>query len=113
MIIHPCHKFILYMQICYVHLDQIEHLSIQAVLCHSSCSESVNQIADDIYHCTFCECDCDYDKCICSFQLCMSVTDESGKVFAWCISQTASELLQISPEEFLALPEVKFFFFSF
>ncbi|XP_078148697.1 nucleic acid-binding proteins superfamily [Carex rostrata] len=91
--------------ICHVHLDQIEQFSIQAVLCHSSCSEPVNQRADGLYHCTFCECDCDCDKCICSFELHIYVSDESGKVFAWCTGQTASELLQISPDEFLALPE--------
>ncbi|KAJ4795392.1 Nucleic acid-binding proteins superfamily [Rhynchospora pubera] len=91
--------------ICQVHLDQVEHFNIQVLLCHSVCSEPVNQRSDGLYYCKFCECDCDYDKCTYIFQLQISVTDESGKVYAWCVGLTASELLQISPEEFLELPE--------
>ncbi|RLN38625.1 uncharacterized protein C2845_PM01G25140 [Panicum miliaceum] len=39
------------------------------------------------------------------FQLHLTITDDSAKVFAWCVGQTAIEFLQISPDEYLELPE--------
>ena len=41
-----------------------------------------------------------------TFHLKITLADESTKVFAWCIGQTATELLQISPDEFNELSEV-------
>lgn len=40
------------------------------------------------------------------FHLKITIADESTKVFAWCTGQTATELLQISPDEFNELSEV-------
>lgn len=41
-----------------------------------------------------------------AFHLKITLADESTKVFAWCTGQTATELLQISPDEFNELSEV-------
>ncbi|KAJ3669300.1 hypothetical protein LUZ60_011250 [Juncus effusus] len=90
-------------QICCVNLDQVHN--IHAILCHHPCGESASQISHDLYSCQFCHCEFDYNKCSYSFQLQIAVKDESGEIFASCIGQTASELLQISPDEFLNLPE--------
>lgn len=40
------------------------------------------------------------------FHLEINVADGSSSVFTWSTGQTASELLQISPDEFYELPEV-------
>jgi hypothetical protein len=36
----------------------------------------------------------------------LTITDTSAKIFAWCVGQTAVEFLQISPDEYMELPEV-------
>ncbi|GJM97149.1 hypothetical protein PR202_ga14054 [Eleusine coracana subsp. coracana] len=35
----------------------------------------------------------------------LTITDDSEKILAWCVGQTAVEFLQISPDEYLELPE--------
>ncbi|KAH7516652.1 hypothetical protein FEM48_Zijuj10G0157800 [Ziziphus jujuba var. spinosa] len=40
-----------------------------------------------------------------SFYLRVTLADGSGKVFAWSTGPAATELLQISPDEFYKLPE--------
>ena len=45
-----------------------------------------------------------------TFDLKITLADDSAKIFAWCTGQTAAELLQISPDEFCELPEVKIVF---
>uniref|UniRef100_A0A0E0P3I3 Cell division control protein 24 OB domain-containing protein n=1 Tax=Oryza rufipogon TaxID=4529 RepID=A0A0E0P3I3_ORYRU len=40
-----------------------------------------------------------------SLKLHLTIADDSEKVFAWCIGQTAVEFLQISPDEYMELPE--------
>uniref|UniRef100_A0A0D9W112 protein-serine/threonine phosphatase n=1 Tax=Leersia perrieri TaxID=77586 RepID=A0A0D9W112_9ORYZ len=40
-----------------------------------------------------------------SLKLHLTIADDSEKVFAWCVGQTAVEFLQISPDEYLELPE--------
>jgi hypothetical protein len=36
----------------------------------------------------------------------LTIADASAKIFAWCVGQTAVEFLQISPDEYMELPEV-------
>ncbi|XP_011016251.1 PREDICTED: uncharacterized protein LOC105119768 [Populus euphratica] len=54
--------------------------------------------------CSFCHCNCDAEV-VRTFHLKITLADETGKIFAWCIGQTATEVLQISPDEFYDLPE--------
>ncbi|XP_072966345.1 uncharacterized protein [Typha angustifolia] len=88
--------------ICHVHIEQIEHHNVQ--LLHVPCGCFAKERSDGLVECSFCQCDCN-SRCMYSFQLHVTIADESGKVLAWCIGQTAAELLQISPDEFLVLPE--------
>ncbi|THG18194.1 hypothetical protein TEA_017138 [Camellia sinensis var. sinensis] len=48
--------------------------------------------------------DCDAEVAR-TFHLKITLADGSAKVFAWCTGQTATELLQITPDEFYELPE--------
>ncbi|XP_072995773.1 uncharacterized protein [Typha latifolia] len=88
--------------ICYVHIEQIEHHNVQ--LLHVPCGCFAKERSDGLVECSFCQCGCN-SRCMYSFQLHVTIADESGKVLSWCIGQTAAELLQISPDEFLVLPE--------
>ncbi|OAY62583.1 hypothetical protein ACMD2_01183, partial [Ananas comosus] len=90
--------------ICCVHLDKIEHNNIQALPCHNRCGCFVKERSDGSVWCSFCQCNCETGRTY-SFLLHITLADESGKVLAWCVGPTAAELLQISPDEFLMLPE--------
>ncbi|KAJ0980589.1 hypothetical protein J5N97_008844 [Dioscorea zingiberensis] len=92
------------MHICRVCLDCIEHYFIHSTICHSLCGQHVNEMSDGSVVCSFCNCSCD-GELLRSFHLSVTLADQSAKVFAWCTGQTAAELLQISPDEFFALPE--------
>lgn len=41
-----------------------------------------------------------------TFHLKVTIADESANISAWCTGHAATELLQISPDEFDELPEV-------
>lgn len=100
------------MQICRVWLDQIEHCHVNTRLAHVDCGHFVKTTASGSVECEFCCCSCEMITRR-AFHLKITVADESGKVFAWCTGQTASEILQISPDEFYELPEVFFCFTKF
>lgn len=59
-----------------------------------------------MYECSFCECNCNNAELGRSFQLKVTLADDTAKVLAWCTGTTAAELLQISATEFFELPEV-------
>lgn len=59
----------------------------------------------DGLQCSFCKVACQ-NGCTPGFQLHLTIADDSEKVFAWCVGQTAVEFLQISPDEYMELPEV-------
>lgn len=92
-------------QVCRVWLDQIEHCHVTARLSHTSCGYFLDGSSEDL-QCNFCQCKCNAELAR-NFHLKITLADESGKLFAWCTGQTAVELLQITPDEFCELPEVK------
>ncbi|XP_062212912.1 uncharacterized protein LOC133913709 [Phragmites australis] len=89
--------------ICHVRLDHIDCGSLKVLLFHSICGCVVNEQSDGL-QCSFCKCACQ-SGCAHGFQLHLTIADDSEKAFAWCVGQTAVEFLQISPDEYLELPE--------
>ncbi|KAK8951966.1 hypothetical protein KSP39_PZI004180 [Platanthera zijinensis] len=90
--------------ICCVRLGLVELHHLRAVLSHSLCGHPVCGACDGIVQCSFCLLNCD-SELIRYFHLEVTVADEGSNIFAWSTGQTASELLQISPDEFYELPE--------
>ncbi|KAG0473385.1 hypothetical protein HPP92_015242 [Vanilla planifolia] len=103
-VLSDIHKQINATSICSVHLNSIELHHIRPVLCHSICSHAVIGTCDEAIQCSFCLRSCEGELMRC-FYLEVTVADESSKVRTWSIGQPASELLQISSEEFFELPE--------
>ena len=106
-------------QICKVWLDQIEHCQIYVRESHAQCGHFVERNPTGVLVCSFCCSDCD-SEVVSTFLVRVVLADDTAKVFAWCTGQTASELMQITPDEFNRLPEVLtkanwgfFFFFCF
>lgn len=66
----------------------------------------MNEKPNGALECSFCYCNCNTEIIVRTFHLKITLADEHGKVSAWCTGQTATELLQISPDEFYELPEV-------
>lgn len=93
-------------QVCRVWLDQIEHCHVDTRFMHTVCGHLVDMAPHGDVECKFCGRICNAEV-ECTFHLKITVADETGKVFASCIGQTAAELLQISPNEFAELPEVR------
>ncbi|KAH6831854.1 Nucleic acid-binding proteins superfamily [Perilla frutescens var. hirtella] len=91
-------------QVCRVWLDQIEHCHVDTRSMHAICGHLVNKAPNGEVECEFCGRICEAEV-ECMFHLKITVADETGKVFASCVGQTAAELLQISPHEFAELPE--------
>ncbi|GAV70858.1 hypothetical protein CFOL_v3_14356 [Cephalotus follicularis] len=89
------------MHICRVRLRQIDHVNTR--FSHALCGRFVEETPGG-FECRFCHCSCN-DEAVRSFHLKITLADESAKVFAWCTGQTATELLQISSDEFYELPE--------
>ncbi|CAH1454474.1 unnamed protein product [Lactuca virosa] len=87
--------------VCRIWLENIEPCDVNLRYCHSLCGHTVTKKRGS--HCSFCGCDC--DDVIHSFHLKVTIADDTGKVIAWCTDHTATELLQISPDEFYNLPE--------
>ena len=71
---------------------------------HAVCGYFANETPCGL-KCNFCHCSCDAEV-MRTFHLKITIADESTKIFAWCTGQTATELLQISPDEFNVLSEV-------
>ncbi|KAI7748769.1 hypothetical protein M8C21_008058 [Ambrosia artemisiifolia] len=91
------------------------NLSCLPALLNSSCLHKASTLSDlsannninthNIgFECNFCGCHYD-DDIVPSFHLKVTIADDTGKVLAWCTGHTATELLQISPDEFFNLPE--------
>ncbi|XP_059646565.1 uncharacterized protein LOC132293205 [Cornus florida] len=90
--------------ICTVWLDQIEHCHVNTRFSHACCGHFVEKTPYGGVECQFCHCSCN-DEVVRTFHLKITLADESAKVFTWCSGQTATELLQISPDDFYELPE--------
>ncbi|KAI4371385.1 hypothetical protein MLD38_019627 [Melastoma candidum] len=90
--------------ICKVWLSQIEECQIEVRETHVRCGHFIWKSADGLPECSFCDCKCS-SEVVNTFLLKITVADEMAKVCAWCSGQTASELLQITPDEFYMLPE--------
>jgi hypothetical protein len=72
---------------------------------HNICGSVVNEHSG-VLQCSFCKCACE-SVCARGFQLHLTIADDSADVLAWCVGQTDVEFLQISPDEYLELPEVR------
>lgn len=94
----------LQVQISHVRLDCLDCESLKVLLFHNICGCVVNKHSGGL-QCSFCKCACE-SGCAHGFQLHLTIADDSAKVFVWCVGQTAVEFLQISPDEYLELPEV-------
>ncbi|KAK6930277.1 Cell division control protein 24, OB domain 2 [Dillenia turbinata] len=90
--------------ICQVWLDQVEYYHVNTRLSHSLCGHFLDNSPSKFMKCNFCHCACD-SEVVNTFHLKITIADESTKIFAWCTGETASELLQISPDEFCELTE--------
>lgn len=91
-------------QIVHVRLEMAQfHLSTR--FSHALCGHFVTEQPSGVSKCNFCNENCEAEV-IRTFHLKMTLADKSGKVFAWCTGHTATEFLQISPDEFYELPEV-------
>ncbi|EMS45861.1 hypothetical protein TRIUR3_05885 [Triticum urartu] len=89
--------------ICRVRLDHIDCDSLKLSLFHNLCGYVVDELPDGL-QCSLCKVACQ-NGCTPGFQLHLTIADDSEKVFAWCVGQTAVEFLQISPDEYMELPE--------
>ncbi|XWS08494.1 hypothetical protein CRYUN_Cryun40dG0007200 [Craigia yunnanensis] len=92
------------MHICRVWLDQVDHCYVTTRFLHAPCGHFVKEMPSGVDECSFCQCDCG-GEVVRAFYLKITLADENTKIFAWCTGQTATELLQISPDEFYELPE--------
>ncbi|CAL5346860.1 unnamed protein product [Camellia sinensis] len=77
---------------------------LHKLTCLSDLSSKTRSTHDMTVECDFCHCSCDAEVAR-TFHLKITLADGSAKVFAWCTGQTATELLQITPDEFYELPE--------
>ncbi|XP_015937060.1 uncharacterized protein LOC107462897 [Arachis duranensis] len=93
-------------QVCRVWLDPIEYYSVHTRFSHTLCGHFVNKMPSGFLECSFCHKICGAEV-VHTFDLKITLADESKKVLAWCTGQTAMDLFQISPEEFDELPEVE------
>ena len=93
------------LQGCRIWLDPMEYYYVNTRFSHSLCGHFVNKMPSGSVECRFCHIICDAEV-VRTFDLKITLADESKKVLAWCTGQTALDLLQISPEEFYELPEV-------
>ncbi|KAL0548439.1 hypothetical protein IC582_012890 [Cucumis melo] len=90
-------------KVCRVRLDQVSHCHVSTKFLHAICGHFVEETPARI-ECSFCCCECK-SELVRTFDLKITLADDSAKIFAWCMGQTAAELLQISPDEFCELPE--------
>lgn len=102
------HLFILclcFNQICNIRLVEVDRRQLYSRFFHAVCGHFVNERPDGSLECSLCCCICN-NQLVRGFHLQVHLQDESATVSAWCAGQTATELLQISPNEFFELPEV-------
>ncbi|KAK8555876.1 hypothetical protein V6N13_069955 [Hibiscus sabdariffa] len=93
------------MHVCRVWLDQVDHCHVTTRFSHAPCGHFVKEMPNGAVECSFCRCNCDGEVVTRAFYLKLTLADENTKIFAWCTGQTATELLQISPDEFYELSE--------
>uniref|UniRef100_A0A0E0P3I2 Cell division control protein 24 OB domain-containing protein n=1 Tax=Oryza rufipogon TaxID=4529 RepID=A0A0E0P3I2_ORYRU len=83
------------------------NISLLPALLNSTCLHNLSLLSD-LPHSTnrthICHVRLDHID-VNSLKLHLTIADDSEKVFAWCIGQTAVEFLQISPDEYMELPE--------
>lgn len=105
------HFFITPAQICSVQIDDVELRQVNSRPIHTICGRFVEE-RSGIFSCDFCSsmCSC---KVIRSFDLNMILADKTAKISASCNGSTAAEILQIFPDEFYMLPEVKWLMYNF
>ncbi|XVE82263.1 hypothetical protein DITRI_Ditri15bG0134300 [Diplodiscus trichospermus] len=92
------------MHICRVWVDQVDHCHVTTRFSHAPCGHFVKEMPNGVVECSFCQCNCE-GEIVRAFYLKITLADNNAKVFGWCTGQTATELLQISPDEFYELPE--------
>ncbi|KAF3776532.1 hypothetical protein EJ110_NYTH47743 [Nymphaea thermarum] len=90
--------------ICSIWVEQIEIHHVKSKLLHSLCGQYVCSTSSGPSQCSFCLCACEGET-LHAFHVSGILADDSGKIFAQCSGRTATELLQISPDEFFGLPE--------
>lgn len=83
------------------------YCNVSTRLSHAICGHLVDNAPGGVIQCRLCCYNCD-DEVTRTFILKITLADDSGKISAWCTGQTATELLQISPDEFYELLEVIF-----
>lgn len=104
-------------QICRVKLDEIDQChNINTRLSHSICGHFIDEESLSTssshggnLHCSFCRVSCNTNsgsEVVRTFHIMITLADEETKLYAWCTGQSASAILQISPDEFCELPEV-------
>jgi hypothetical protein len=97
--------------ICRVKLDEIDQChNINTRLAHSLCGHFIDEESSSSYganlHCSFCRVSCNSNtEVVRTFHITITLADEETKLYAWCTGQSASAILQISPDEFCDLPE--------
>ncbi|XP_048326191.1 uncharacterized protein LOC107403862 [Ziziphus jujuba] len=83
---------------------QMAHCHVDTRFSHSICGHFISNTTAGVSECSFCHQTFDTEV-VRSFYLKITLADERGKVFAWSTGPAATELLQISPNEFYELPE--------
>ncbi|CAN6991174.1 unnamed protein product [Brassica rapa subsp. trilocularis] len=99
--------------ICRVKLDEIDQChSINTRLSHSVCGHFIDEESPPHggnLHCSFCRVTFNSNggsEVVRTFHIMITLADEeTTKLYAWCTGQSASAILQISPDEFCDLPE--------
>ncbi|XP_051125558.1 uncharacterized protein LOC127247647 [Andrographis paniculata] len=93
-------------QVCRIWVDRVECCYVDTRLMHTHCGHLADKAASGDMECKFCHkiCTGEVEP---TFRLKIALADETAatNVIAWCVGQTATELLQISPDEFYELPE--------
>ncbi|VVA97937.1 unnamed protein product [Arabis nemorensis] len=96
--------------ICRVKLDEIDQFhNINIRLAHSVCGHFIDEESSSSnLHCSFCGVNCNSNvgsEVVRTFHITITLADEETKLYAWCTGQSASAILQISPDEFCDLHE--------
>lgn len=99
--------------ICRVKLDEIDQChSTNTRVSHSVCGHFIDEdspLHGGNLHCSFCRVTLNSNggpEVVRTFHIMITLADEeTTKLYAWCTGQSASAILQISPDEFCDLPE--------
>lgn len=91
--------------ICQVWLDLVEHCQVNTRSSHAICGHFISKTASGPLECNFCHRICEDAEVVRTFHLKINLASNGARVLAWCTGHAASELLQISADEFYNLPE--------